>query len=218
MALGAAGLTALLQYSNTRIFQRVIGDINPLAAWLFVAVAGLVLLSFLLSRGWFTIYKKENRKGLLYACGLASVLGVIIIPADLVIVFPADINVPFPQSLLFYPAIGFFAEILFHVLPLSLLLIALTSVFRAANQTRIIWFALVAVALLEPVYQTWWMVSLDRYPVWAVAYDAMHVFVINLLQLILFRRYDFVSMYVFRLVYYLFWHVGWGHFRLEILF
>jgi len=166
----------------------------------------------------FAIYRKQNRKGLLRACGLAALFGIIIIPADLLIAFPADINVPFPESPLFYPAIGFFAEILFHVLPLALLLIVLSSVFRAANRNRIIWFSVVAVALLEPVYQTLWMVSLDRYPVWAVTYDALHVLAINLLQLIIFRRYDFVSMYAFRLVYYLFWHIGWGYLRLEILF
>ena len=218
LSAGTIVLTGLLQYSNEHIFQRVMGGINPLAASLLVVVLGFVYLSLLLSRGGFAIYRKENQKGLLRACGLAALFGVIIIPADLKIVFPTDINVPFPESLLFYPAIGFFAEILFHVLPLTLLLIALSSVLRAANQDRIIWFSIGAVALLEPVYQTLWMVSLDRYPVWAVAYDAIHVFAINLLQLIIFRRYDFVSMYAFRLVYYLIWHIGWGYFRLNLLF
>jgi len=218
LSAGTIVLTGLLQYSDARTFQRVIGGINPLAAALLVVVLGFVCLSWLLSRDWFAIYRKENRKGLLRACGLAALFGVIIIPADLLIVFPPDINVPFPESLLFYPAIGFFAEILFHVLPLTLLLVVLSFVFRAANQNRIIWFSVVAVALLEPVYQTLWMVALDRYPVWAVAYDALHVFAINLLQLIIFRRYDFVSMAAIRLVYYLFWHIGWGHLRLEVLF
>jgi hypothetical protein len=218
LSVGAILLTGLLQYSDACIFQRVLGGINPLAAAFGIVVLGFVCLSLLLSRGGFAIYRKENRKGLLRASGLAALFGVIIIPADLLIVFPADINVPFPESLLFYPAVGLFAEILFHVLPLSLLLIVLTSVFRATNQNRIIWISVVAVALLEPVYQTLWMVSLDRYPVWAVAYDAIHVFAINLLQLIIFWRYDFVSMVAFRLVYYLFWHIGWGYFRLEILF
>lgn len=218
LSVGTIVLTGLLQYSGERIFQRVMGGINPLAAALVVVVLGFVSLSLLLSRCGFAIYRKENRKGLLRACGMAALFGVIIIPADLIIVFPADINVPFPESLLFYPAIGFFAEIIFHIFPLAMLLIALSSVFRGADQTRIIWFSIVVVALLEPVYQTLWMASLDRYPVWAVAYDAVHVSAINLSQLIIFRRYDFVSMYVFRLVYYLFWHIGWGYIRLEILF
>lgn len=218
LSLGTIVLTGLLHYFDAHAFQRVMGGINPLAASLLVVVLGVVFLPLLLARGWFAIYRKENLKGLLIACGLASLLGVIVIPADLIIVYPDDINVPFPESLLFYPVVGFFAEILFHVLPLSLLLIFLSSMFKAANRNKIIWFSIAVVALLEPIYQTLWMVSLDRYPVWAVAYDATHVLAINLLQLIIFRRYDFVSMYAFRLVYYLFWHIGWGALRLEILF
>jgi hypothetical protein len=218
LSLGTVVLTGLLHYFDAHVFQRVLGGINPLAAALLVAVLGFVCLSWLLSRGEFAIYRNENQQGLLHACGLAALFGVIIIPADLMIVYPDDINVPFPESLLFYPVVGFFAEILFHVLPLSLLLIFLFSMFKAANQNKMIWFSIAVVALLEPVYQTLWMVSLNRYPVWAVAYDATHVFAINLLQLIIFRRYDFVSMVAFRLVYYLFWHIGWGYFRLAILF
>jgi hypothetical protein len=33
-----------------------------------------------------------------------------------------------------------------------------------------------------------------------------------------FRRYDFASMYSFRLVYYAYWHVAWGVIRLKVLF
>ncbi|MCB9291467.1 MAG: hypothetical protein H6560_29470 [Lewinellaceae bacterium] len=43
---------------------------------------------------------------------------------------------------------------------------------------------------------------------------SLHIFLINLIQLWLFKRYDFVSMYTFRLVYYLIWHIGWGWVRL----
>jgi len=218
LSAGCLVLTGLLQYLDARIFQRVIGGINPLLAATIVVALGFVLLSWLLSRGGFSIYRSENRKGLLYGCGLATLFGVIVIPIDLLIRFPADINVPLPASLLFYPVVGFFAEILFHVLPLSLLLIVLFAVFRSVRQTGIVWLGIAAVAMIEPVYQTLWMVSLDRYPVWAVAVDALHVFAINLAQLIIFRRYDFVSMITLRWVYYLFWHIGWGSMRLDILF
>ena len=40
----------------------------------------------------------------------------------------------------------------------------------------------------------------------------------QLAQLLIFKKYDFNSMYAFRLVYYLFWHIGWGHLRLRLLF
>ena len=58
----------------------------------------------------------------------------------------------------------------------------------------------------------------DRYPVCAVAYVGLHVFLINLIQLLIFKRYDFVTMYSFRLVYYLFWHMRWGPKEMLLLF
>ncbi len=219
LSVGAVGLTGIVHYFvDDRIFQRFIGSLNPLAAALFLAVLGFVLLSFLLSQGWFAIYRKENLKGLLRSCGLAALFGMMIIPVDLKIVFPIDTNIPFPESLLFYPVIGFFVEILFHVLPLSVLVIALTSIFRNANRSNIVWSCILFVSLLEPVYQTMWMVSSSQYALWAVMLVGLHVFLINLFQLLIFKRYDFTSMYAFRLVYYLFWHIGWGYLRLKVLF
>lgn len=82
---------------------------------------------------------------------------------------------------------------------------------------KIIWACLLAVALLEPVYQAMWSAS-NQLPLWAAVYVVLHVFLINLSELIIFRRYDFISMYAFRLVYYLFWHIGRGYARLKILF
>lgn len=39
-----------------------------------------------------------------------------------------------------------------------------------------------------------------------------------LLQLHVFRRFDFVSMLSLRLVYYVYWHLIWGAIRLRVLF
>ena len=38
------------------------------------------------------------------------------------------------------------------------------------------------------------------------------------LQLYVLRRFDFASMYTFRLIYYGYWHIAWGVIRLEVLF
>jgi hypothetical protein len=216
LSIVVMGLTGIIHFTNNQPFERFIGGINPLLAGMFIVLLGVILFTFLLSRGWFAIYKKENLKGIHRSSGLAAILGVIMILMDLKIKFPADTNILFPASLLFYPAIGFFVEILFHVLPLTLLIVALTSFFRNARYQNILWIGILLVALLEPVYQTIWMDG--RYPSWAVAYVGLHVFLINLFQLSIFKRYDFISMYSFRLVYYLFWHIGWGYFRLELLF
>lgn len=218
LSIGILGLTGIGYSSNNLLFQRFLGRINPLMAFIFVILLGVFLLTYLLSQGWFTIYRKKNLKGLYRSSGLAALLGLIAILVDLKIVFPADMNILFPKSLLFYPAIGFLVEILFHVLPLSVLLIVLTSMFRTMSYGKIIWVCILIVSLLEPIYQTIWMGSSNQYPLWTVVYVGFHVLLINLFQLLIFKRYDFISMYSFRLVYYLFWHIGWGHIRLKVLF
>ena len=212
------GFVGILHISDGQLFQRFIGKINPLLAFLLVSVLGLILLSLLLGQQWFTIYEQGNLTQLLRHSGLAALFGIIMILVDTKIVFPADINILFPKSLLFYPAIGFLVEILFHVLPLTILLFALSSILKQVDFETIVWICILIVSALEPIYQTMDMASSNRHSLWAVLYVGIHIFLINACQLVIFRRYDFISMYSFRLVYYLFWHIGWGYIRLRLLF
>ena len=140
-------------------------------------------------------------------------------------IHPKDMNVPFPESLLFYPIIGFMAEIVFHVLPLSLLLLVLRVIFRNLRLGTSVSISMLTVALLEPTFQALLNVidapligSSHQYTTWAVGYDWLHIFLFNVFQLRIFKRYDFMSMYSLRFVYYLVWHVVWGHFRVGVLF
>jgi hypothetical protein len=216
LSIAVVGLTGLISLNEHRPFQRYIDGLNPTVAGLLVCILGGILLTILLSNGWFSICSTDNRFGLYLSCSIATVLGIIMILMDLKIVFPADTNVPLPASMLFYPAIGFFVEVLFHLLPLTLLMTVLTTVFKSAAHDHILWASLLLVALLEPAYQVLWMAN--RFPAWAAVYVGLHVFVINLIQLVIFKQYGFLSMYSFRLVYYLVWHIGWGYVRLKVLF
>lgn len=207
----------VLDIRNAQIFQPYIGRTNPIIAVLLTALIGLILFICLLSRGWFAIYQIGNQSGLLVAAGLAGLLALAMILFDSRFPFPADINVPYPDSLLFYPTVGFVVDILFHVLPVTLILFGLTSLFTHMRFESAVWITLVSVALLEPIYQT--VLALPRgYPGWFLVVVAVHIFLINICQLLIFKRYDFVSMYSFRLVYYLLWHIVWGHIRLRLIF
>jgi hypothetical protein len=53
---------------------------------------------------------------------------------------------------------------------------------------------------------------------WLVVYVGLHVFVFNLVQMVVWWRYDVVAMSTMRLVYYLQWHIVWGYVRLQWLF
>jgi hypothetical protein len=49
------------------------------------------------------------------------------------------------------------------------------------------------------------------------AFTAVHILLFGLAELYIFLRFDFISMYAFRIVYYAYWHVAWGHARLLML-
>jgi hypothetical protein len=217
ISLVVAILTVILNFRNAFLFQAFFGKLNPLVAIFIIILLGTVLSGFLLSRGWFLIYKAGNHKGFLVAAGLAALLGLGIILVDLKAVFPADVNRPFPDSLFFYPIFGFVVEVIFHLLPLALLITLLTSIFKDLGFEKIIWPCILIIAIIEPIFQT--TLGFSRpYPTWVTIYVFVHIFLINLFQLLIFKRYDFVSMYSFRLVYYAIWHIVWGYVRLKLLF
>ncbi|NGP75041.1 hypothetical protein G3570_00235 [Balneolaceae bacterium YR4-1] len=181
-------------------FRLFFGDTNPLVLATFYVVLGLLLFWIHLSKNWLRVYRKENTEGLILAAALALVFGVITIMIDLISPFPEGINLPFPLSLLFYPAIGFVVEILFHLLPLTLLLWLTTKTVKRWSLKDVIWPVIILVAFLEPQYQVLSGFGTQDL-MWTDIYVGVYIFLINLTQLWLFKRYDFVSMYLFRLVY-----------------
>jgi len=178
-----------------------------------LAAVGVASLGVLKTRGWFEIYASRSWRGMGVAAMIATLFGIEAVIAESANLFrmPADMNVPPPWSLLFYPVIAYVAEVVFHLVPLVLLLVVLSTLFK--NRSALIWLCILLVSLVEPGYQV-----LGKPFSWAGAYVALHVFAINFLQLYLFRRYDFMTMYAFRVIYYLYWHIIWGQLRLELLF
>jgi hypothetical protein len=215
LSLAAAVFTGLLLLfpGGARFFAPYFGTIPPLLAIAITTALGFVSLGFLLSRGWFQIRAANTLRGVGVAAAVATIFGIWQACADLFVTrFRKDINVPAPQSVLFYPAIGYVVEVLFHALPLAVLLFIVARVpeQRRPNSAALIWLCIVFVAALEPV--------LVHMRMGASAYVGAFVFVFTLVELGIFRRYDFVSMYAFRLVFYLWWHVIWGYVRLRWLF
>ena len=216
LALVAFISIVLLLPSSGAYFYRFFGGMNAILVVVIASAVGAAALWVLGSQYAFAILKSRTTlRGLALSAVLATLLGVAIVVADLIIRYPQDTNVPVPQALLFYPAVGFVAEIVFHVLPLALLLLALKPLAGRLGKDRVVWLGVLLVAVLEPTFQ----VLLERKAfTWGDAYTWVHVFAIAFLQLYVFRRFDFVSMYSFRLFYYAYWHILWGVIRLKVLF
>lgn len=196
-------------------FAWFFGDFTPAVVVLLAGAIGAVCLASLIRLGGFQILRRGSTvRGIAIGAGLATVLGVAIVIADIVFRYPEDINAPMPQALAFYPSIGLVAEIVFHILPLAIALVLLQPLRGRLGTTRTTWIAIVLVSVAEPTFQVFFGGETGALAV----YTWVHVFLIAFLQLCVFRRYDFVSMYSMRLVYYAYWHMIWGSLRLGLLF
>ncbi len=218
LSLAAIVLTATSTRFSGRPFQRYMGTVNPLLVLGAVTVAGFLALGFLRSRGWFVIFSRDaSWRGIAMSVVIATVFALIVIPADYVIRFPQEMNVPPPQSFFFYPAIGFVVEVVFHAVPLALLLALLSLHRKSPSQRTLLWTCVLLVSVLEPILQLYLGYAGAPFSGEQV-FVGLHLLAFNLVQLTIFRRYDFVSMYALRLVYYGYWHIVWGQVRLDWLF
>lgn len=198
-------------------FQPFFGSIDPLLAVVVIAVVGVASLGFLQSHDWFEIFTMRGAlRGTAVSAIIATLFGIEVVIAETTNIFrlPADINVRLPWSLMFYPVMGYVAEVVFHVLPLTILVAVFGPLVKKLNMPGLIWLCIIAVSLLEPIFQ----VGSGQPLSFAQAYIGLHIFAINIVQLYVFQRYGFISMYSFRLFYYMVWHIIWGYLRLQWLF
>lgn len=208
--------TLMLLPSSSLYFRRFLGEVDPRLAVVLASAVGAGALWALQARfGFVVLLGKASLRGLGLSAVLATIMAVAIVIADLLIRYPQDMNVPVPQALLFYPAIGLIAETVFHILPLVLMLVLLSLPGPWIPEERVLWLGIFLVAMIEPTFQ---VLFEGRAFTWGSAYTWIHVFVFAGLQLYVFRRFDFMSMYAFRMFYYAYWHILWGMIRLRVLF
>ena len=207
LAAGAAVLPAL--------FRQYLGPVDPRLMVVVVFAVGAAALQRLDASDHFVAWAPaEARRGIPVAVTAALAFAGLAIAIDAVVGYPADINVVVPDALLFYPGIALVAETMFHLVPLWAL-VALAGRGDRAVTDEDVARAMVLAAIVEPAFQ----VALMPDPVsWLGLLTAANVLAFSLVQLVLFRRHDFVTMLVMRLAYYAVWHLAWGTARLEILF
>ncbi len=210
--------TTILTLEQAFLFQRFFSSYNPLMVVGLTTVVGLFCLYFLNSGEWYSVHKiARAREGILFSSVVATCLVLPTILVDIAQPFPRDMNVLLPASLLFYPTMGFVVEVIFHLLPLTILLVGPGIILSGRHKPKLLWGATIIVAFVEPAFQVAFAYvgqTLD----WKAFYLSVHLFIFGLVQLYVFRRYGFLQMYGFRLIYYLHWHVIWGSLRLPLLF
>ncbi|MEJ2539504.1 MAG: hypothetical protein P8188_05970, partial [Gemmatimonadota bacterium] len=210
---GAVLAAGVLDIARPDVFRFIFGELDPLLVTARLASLGAVSLHRLVRRGWFGVATGRFRDHLRVAV-LGALLAGPAIVMDLLGGFPRDLNVALPAALLFYPAIAVAAESAFHLIPLALL-----SAFRqppAHSSSSPPLLVLGITALIEPVFQM--AFGSGGAPAWITVAVGLHLLLFSVVALAIFGRLGFLGMCMFRLGYYLSWHLVWGAFRIPLLF
>lgn len=218
LVVGAIAIGLAAASIDAAAFHPYVGAVNPGIAIAGVGLLGMGCIYVLHRAGWVgSASWSQNRitiAGFLIAAlalsGLTSLM-------DVAFGFPRDINVPWPQAVLFYPAIGFVAEVMLALVPLTLCVLVLKLAPRFGESSLAMYICIALAALVEPLFQIAGALQDGALSVLDV-YVVVALFVFGVLQLIAFRRFGFLAMYAMRLVYYLWWHIVWGVLRLDWLF
>lgn len=112
-------------------FSAYFGGLKPVIATALVSGAGIAAFYALYRfRGFAVCEATAFGRGVRAAMLLALPFMVTVTVADILLGFPPDITVPLPAALVFYPIMGFIAQMALHVIPFALVLSAATRFSR----------------------------------------------------------------------------------------
>jgi hypothetical protein len=198
---------------GSHAYESVLGIARPVGPLAAVVAFGFVGWMILSGRSWIP-ERTDGAVGYRPAALIGLTLPVPVIIVDCLGGFGRGINAPAPDSFLFYPSIAVVAEFVFHIAPLAIAAMLALVIRRAGRVLEI--FGLGAAVAIEPILQVAWGHGVS--PAWANAYVGVQVLAFNVIGVYLLRRFGILRVLVYRLSYYLVWHVLWGEVRLGLLF
>lgn len=120
-----------------------------------------------------------------------------------------SIHIAWPQSLAIYPAGAVIVNVIYYLVPIPLLVWLLTRVVSDPRwHDRIYWAVGVGAALVEPITQGAGN-GLAQSRLLVIVFGAQDLLA-NLLQVRAFKKAGFGASVLFRVAFYLVWHVGYG--------
>ena len=188
--------------------------LDPLLGWQSIGIilsAGFLALYLAKPAGF---YENRNvasiRLGLLWSVTLGVLTGVLIILISLCLEFP-NIHIPFPHAIPAYFVAGSILEFKLHLIPLILGTWLLSYVFFKTNfNNKVFWLVAVLTCVYEPYIQVVGMTSAGMIDeLWLQVFFAIFIFSTNMIPLVLFKKYGFLSFILYRYTDYLVWHFVW---------
>lgn len=190
-------------------------SLNSWSMYILVSVLGFAALKLAARTGFPDIWDKgiSNKQRLLIPLLTGFGFGIIM----MIIAYALQLDVPmvkFPYSIPVYFSGGILSEILFHLIPIVILLWFVSDlVLKKRWQNEVFWILAIFLSLLEPVSQTTGLHQMGIISnMLFTAILFIFIFTANLLPLYFFRMYGFLSAVVWRLSFYMIWHIIWGGF------
>ena len=208
------GVVAFLDHLQPGLFVAYAGPLPALPAAFVVCIAGGLTLGVLVKRfGYHFLAPAVPRRARALAMLWTLPFMVAATLADMTLGFPRDINVAPPAALLFYPVMGLLAQFALHVVPFALLLLLLQRVWRGGDPRHRTLVAIVLASAMECVLQT---SGGKASGLGLTVFVVVHLLAFGIVELTLFRRFDYLTAYAFRLTYYAWWHLAWGMLRTAV--
>ncbi|WGK95030.1 MULTISPECIES: hypothetical protein [Flavobacterium] len=111
---------------------------------------------------------------------------------------------PFPYSFFLFFSGALEIEVFYRLIPISLILLLSLVIKKNSYSNYFFWIAAVLTAIREPLEQ------LPSEGTFLIIYSLFTGFLMNILQVIYFKKYGFLSCLFIRLGHYLFWHILLG--------
>lgn len=188
-------------------------SLNSWSMYILVSVLGFAAIKLAARTGFPDIWDKEvfNKQRLLIPLLAGLGFGII----NIIIAYALQLDVPmvkFPYSIPVYFSVGILMEILFHLIPIVILLWFVSDLMlKKIWQNEVFWILAIFLSLMEPVIQTIGMHQMGIISnMLFTAILFIFIFAANLLPIYFFRMYGFLSAVVWRLSFYLMWHIIWG--------
>lgn len=150
----------------------------------------------------------KNRIIIPFIAGLLFTL--LEIGSSLALEFP-NIHIPFPSSIPAYLVFGIQYEILYHFIPITIILWALFRIIKKDKAKEIVfWIFAIIISLYEPYTQIGGLTSMGLLPnlQWQITFSIL-IFSGNIIPIYFLKKGGLLSLILFRLGTYLLWHIIW---------
>lgn len=152
----------------------------------------------------------SNKKRLLIPFLSGVIFTLLLIASSLILKFP-NFNIPFPTSIPAYVVFGLQYEMLYHYIPLTILLwLSSWVITKEKHKTLIFWIFASILSLYEPYTQIGGLTAMGVIPnlLWQIIFSII-IFLGNIIPIYFFKKNGLLSLLLFRMGLYLVWHILW---------